>query len=86
MGLVLISALLGFGIAFLISRSIQRSVADVLDRLKSLSDHCVAGLRDGIAAISRGDLTAEVVPATEPIERITGDELGDIATTVNKHP
>jgi methyl-accepting chemotaxis protein len=84
MGLVLLSALIGFAIAFLISRSIQRSVADVLDRLTSLSQHCVTGLRDGINAISRGDLTSEVVPTTQPIERIAGDELGDIATTVNK--
>jgi methyl-accepting chemotaxis protein len=84
MGLVIVSALLGFGIAFLISRSIQRSVADILDRLKSLSEHCVAGLRDGITSISRGDLTSEVVPVTAPIERIAGDELGDIGTTVNR--
>ena len=55
-GLVLLSAILGFGIALLISRSIQRSVADVLGRLTSLSDHCVAGLR-AVSGRSRGDLT-----------------------------
>ena len=81
--LIIASAILGFGIAFLISRGIQRSVADVLDRLRSLSGHCVSGLRDGITSIARGDLTSEAVPVTQPIERIAGDELGDIAQTVN---
>jgi methyl-accepting chemotaxis protein len=81
--LVVISALLGFGIAFLISRGIQRSVTDVLDRLSSLSGRCVAGLREGITALAHGDLTREVVPVTTPIERIANDEIGDVATTVN---
>jgi methyl-accepting chemotaxis protein len=81
--LIVLSAIIGFAIAFLIARGIQRSVRDALDRLTSLSDHCVASLREGITSIARGDLTTEVVPATEPIERITNDELGDVARTVN---
>jgi methyl-accepting chemotaxis protein len=83
LALIVIAAIVGFGVAFLISRGIQRSVADVLDRLRSMSTRCVAGLRDGIADLARGDLTNEVVPVTQPIERIAGDELGDVAQTVN---
>jgi methyl-accepting chemotaxis protein len=83
LALIVFAALLGFGIAFLIARGIQRSVSDVLDRLSSLSGRCVAGLRDGITNMARGDLTTAVVPVTQPIERIAGDELGDVAKTVN---
>ncbi|MEA2180762.1 MAG: methyl-accepting chemotaxis protein [Solirubrobacteraceae bacterium] len=79
----LLAAVLGIGIALLISRGIERSVADILDRLRSLGDHCVAGLRGGILDLARGDLTHEAAAPTRPIERITPDELGDVATTVN---
>jgi methyl-accepting chemotaxis protein len=81
--LIIVAAIAGFGIAFFISRGIQRSVADVLDRLRSLSGRCVSGLREGITSLAQGDLTKDVVPVTEPIERIAGDELGDVAQTVN---
>ncbi len=83
LGSIALAAILGLGIAFLISRGIQRSVADVLGCLRSLGDRCVAGLRDGIGDLAHGNLTTEVVPVTRPIERIAGDELGDVARTVN---
>jgi methyl-accepting chemotaxis protein len=80
---MLLSAIAGFGVAFLIARGIQRSVRDVLDTLTSLSTKCIAGVRGGIENIARGDLTTEVTPSTQPIERIANDELGEVATTVN---
>ena len=83
LGSIALAAVLGFGIAFLISRGIQRSVEDVLDRLRSLGANCVAGLRDGLGDLAHGDLTTPVVPTTQPIDRIAGDELGDVARTVN---
>ena len=83
LAMIIAAALAGFGVAFLIARGIQRSVADVLDRLTSLSDHCVAGLRQGFAALAAGDLTRDLQPVTPPIERIAGDELGAVARKVN---
>ena len=83
LGSIALAAILGLGIAFLISRGIQRSVEDILDRLRSLGANCVAGLRDGLGDLAHGDLTSQVVPVTTPIDRIAGDELGDVARTVN---
>ena len=83
LGSIALAAILGLGIAFLISRGIQRSVEDILDRLRSLGANCVAGLRDGLGDLAHGDLTRQVVPVTTPIDRIAGDELGDVARTVN---
>ena len=57
LGSIALAAVLGLGIAFLISRGIQRSVEDVLDRLRSLGANCVAGLRDGLGDLAHGDLT-----------------------------
>jgi methyl-accepting chemotaxis protein len=84
LGSIALAAVLGLGIALLISRGIKRSVDDILDRLRSLGDRCVTGLRDGIGDLAHGDLTTEVVPITTPIERVAGDELGDVARTVNQ--
>jgi methyl-accepting chemotaxis protein len=81
--LLVLSALVGFGVAFVVARSIQRSVGDVLDRLTSLGGHCVAGVRDGLESLAEGNLTRDVTPVTAPIERIANDGLGDVATTVN---
>ena len=64
LGSIALAAILGLGIAFLISRGIQRSVEDILDRLRSLGANCVAGLRDGLGDLAHGDLTSQVVPVT----------------------
>jgi len=82
--IIVIALLGGFVLSFLIARSIRRSVADVRDRLASLRDRDTADLRHGLTAMAEGDLTVKVEPATEPIERITGDELGEVATATNE--
>jgi methyl-accepting chemotaxis protein len=82
--------LLGVGVVFaaalawVISRGIQRSVRDVLATLRMLRDHCTRELRGGLQAVAAGDLTVAVRPCTPPIERISGDELGEVATAVNE--
>ena len=73
----------GLAVSFAIARSIRLSVRDILDRLGSLRDHCTAELQRGLRAMADGNLTQEAVPVTEPIERITRDELGDAAVAVN---
>ena len=59
------------------------SVRDVLDRLRSLRENCVAQLAHGLEALRGGDLSIEVVPSTTRITRIKRDELSDIAEAFN---
>jgi methyl-accepting chemotaxis protein len=78
-----VALVLGFAAAYLVARGIRQGVARVRATLESLSNVCVAGLQDGLRALSRGDLTIDVQPVTPPIEQISGDEIGDVARTVN---
>ena len=57
---------------------------DILDRLSMLRENCTTDLREAIAAMAQGDLTVEVTPVTPYIERITNDEIGQVATAVNE--
>ena len=79
-----ITLAVGVGIAFTLTRDIQRAVAPILDRLATLQERCVTDLRLGLEALAGGDLTRVVTPVTQPIEDIGGDELGQIATAVNR--
>jgi methyl-accepting chemotaxis protein len=74
---------LAIAIAVALTRSMSASVRDVLDRLRSLRENCVAQLGLGLEALRGGDLTVAVAPVTTKITRITRDELGDIAEAVN---
>jgi methyl-accepting chemotaxis protein len=80
---LLAALVIGVAAATLLTRSIRRSVAQVLGRLSSLRDHCAADLNVGLRAFAEGDLTREVVAITEPIARPGGDEIGDIARATN---
>jgi methyl-accepting chemotaxis protein len=82
-GLLIGSILIGGLLAFLLARSIRRSVADLRSRLDSLREHCIGGLRNGLEHMAQGDLTIGVTPVTPHITRITNDELGDAARAVN---
>ena len=81
---LLVAALvLGFAAAWLIARGVRRGVADVLRTLESLQSRCIAGLQDGLRALAGGDLTVEITAVTPPIEKLSGDEIGDVGRTVN---
>jgi methyl-accepting chemotaxis protein len=82
--IILLALLAGFGIAFWIARGIQRGVAEILDRLIMLRDHCTTELRGALDAVAKGDLTVEVVPVTPDIERGSSDEIGDVAEAVSE--
>jgi methyl-accepting chemotaxis protein len=71
-------------IAFVLTRSISLGVSAVLDRLTQLRDRDVTDLRGALRSMADGDLTVEVAPHTQPIERISGDEIGAVATAVNE--
>jgi methyl-accepting chemotaxis protein len=70
--------------AFFLTRSISLGVRAVLDRLTQLRDRDVTDLRGALRSTADGDLTVEVAPHTQPIERISGDEIGAVATAVNE--
>jgi methyl-accepting chemotaxis protein len=82
-GVLVISFLLGAGIAYWIARGIRRNVSQVLDRLSSLRDHCATGLENGLDALSRGDLTVSTEAVTPAIESWSNDEIGDVAQATN---
>jgi methyl-accepting chemotaxis protein len=63
--------------------SVRIAVAEISGRLRSLAERDTTALRAGLEAISRRDLTVEVVPETESIAHPSRDELGDVARAVN---
>jgi methyl-accepting chemotaxis protein len=52
-------------------------------RLKSMTDHCLTGLGQGLTAMADGDLTVDVQPATTPLSARPGKQLGDLGETFN---
>ncbi|HEY8583821.1 MAG TPA: methyl-accepting chemotaxis protein [Capillimicrobium sp.] len=80
--LIVIAILAGLGVSLWISRGIRRGVADVNDRLGSVRD-ASTNLRDALGAMAKGDLRAEARAEVAPIERISGDEIGEVAKSVN---
>jgi methyl-accepting chemotaxis protein len=82
-GLTGAAILLGLGIAFLLARSIRSRIAIVLDRLESLSSHCVSGLSSALGHMAEGDLTVDLQPATAPIDHVGSDEIGQTAAATN---
>ncbi len=81
--LLVVTLLLGLGVAFLVSRSIKQTVDVVLDRVTSIRERCMTYLREGLEAFAGGDLTRRYEPVTAPIENPAKDELGQVATAVN---
>jgi methyl-accepting chemotaxis protein len=80
---LLLGVLVAGAIAFLITRGVKRSVTVVLDRLKTLEETDVTALSGAMEAMAAGDLTRTVEATTPPIERWSGDEVGQIAQAVN---
>jgi methyl-accepting chemotaxis protein len=85
MVLILLALAIASGIvlSLLTVRSVRRTASDVVSRLRSLRTHDTAALRQGLERLAAGDLTVEATVQTDPIERLPGDELGDIAREVN---
>ncbi|HET8952909.1 MAG TPA: methyl-accepting chemotaxis protein, partial [Solirubrobacteraceae bacterium] len=81
---VAIAVLAAIGLALLVTRSVTRPVAALGTRLRSLNDHCLQGLGDGLHAIADGDLTVDVQPVTTPVQVRSKDELGQLSKTFNE--
>jgi methyl-accepting chemotaxis protein len=81
--LALVALLVAAAVAVLITLSVKRAVAAILDRLTSLRERDTTDLRAAMDRMAAGDLTATVAPVTEPIASWSNDELGDVAQAVN---
>jgi methyl-accepting chemotaxis protein len=73
---LLVLAALAVAAGVWLERRTRRRLAPLVARLRSLDDHCVNGLDQGLGAMAGGDLTVEVVPMTTPIEDATRDQIG----------
>jgi len=58
-------------------------LSQLLLRMTSLDDNCLENLKDGLHAMTEGDLTREVNPVTTPIEVRAGREPGEFANVFN---
>jgi methyl-accepting chemotaxis protein len=70
-------------VAFFVARGIKRGVAQVLVGLKSLNEHCLVALGNGLEAVAKGDLTQPAVPVTKPVAADGGDEIAELGRTFN---
>src|SRR5262249_20034844 len=52
-------------------------------RMTSLDSHCLAGLRGGLDAMHRGDLTVEVKPVTTLITSTNGHSIAQLGAVFN---
>lgn len=81
--LTIAATLAGSLVAFLLVRYVTRRVRAVGDGMRSLTTHCIRDLEQAVSALSRGDLTAEVRPVTEPLAVGAQDEFGHMAQVFN---
>ncbi|WCB95058.1 hypothetical protein DSM104299_03800 [Baekduia alba] len=84
LGALALAAILGLAAALLISGQVKRGVTRIRKQLTSLRENDTASLRDGLVAISEGDLTRKAAVATRPRGRVSSDEIGDIAEMVDE--
>jgi methyl-accepting chemotaxis protein len=79
----LFALIIAAALATFVTRSVTRPVAALGSRLRSLNDHCLAGLTSGLESVAQGDLTREVTPVTTPVDVKSSDELGKLSETFN---
>jgi methyl-accepting chemotaxis protein len=79
----ILAALVGVAAALLLTRTVVKPVSAVVDRLRSLDERDMTSLRRGVSAIAEGDLTVEAKAATEPIDDLREDEIGDMGRMTN---
>ena len=82
-GITIVAAVIGFGIAFWLARSLSEAATAVVNRLTSIQDHCLNDLQKGMQAFATGNLTVPVTPVTSKIDNPGRDEVGQAAASVN---
>jgi methyl-accepting chemotaxis protein len=75
--------LIGVATAFIASR-LTKPIGGFVRGLRSLGEQDVPSLRDGLQAMSRGDLTVAATPVTEPVEVQGSDEIALASRTLNE--
>jgi methyl-accepting chemotaxis protein len=75
---------IGLALSLFLARAIVGGVKAVQATLTSMTDNCATALANGLGAFSENDLTVEVHPATSPIDRYGGDEIGQTAAVANR--
>jgi methyl-accepting chemotaxis protein len=83
LGALLAMVVLAAAGCFWLERRTRRRLDPLVARLRSLDEHCVKGLDDGLSAMASGDLTVEVVPATTEIRDAADDQIGTAVETTN---
>ena len=81
--LLALSIALGSLAAILISRYMTTTLAQVSERMNTLSAVCITNLGAAVAALEQGDLTAKIATGTEPLTLNTKDEFGQMANIFN---
>ncbi|UGS37928.1 methyl-accepting chemotaxis protein [Capillimicrobium parvum] len=85
---LLITGLLGVlligGAVALIATRLTRPLGVFVDRLRTLNAQAVASLKDGIAALARGDLTVPAHAQVEPVPVHGRDEVARASETLNE--
>jgi len=75
--------LLAIAVSLFVSRAITTGIVKPLaalsDRLQSLKNNCVAGLKNGINGMAQGDLTVQVCAVTTPVNNKSQDEIGEMS-------
>ena len=82
--MIALALALSAAMAFVITRSITRPVAVLVQRLRSVTDICLSGLGRALEATARGDLTVTVEQATEKIGSRARDEIGAASGVVDE--
>jgi len=81
---VIVLAVIGAAVlGFLLAKSITTPLNELVKRLKSLQEHCIADLSAGMKAIAGGNLTVDVTPVTAKIDKYPNDEVGTAAAATN---
>jgi methyl-accepting chemotaxis protein len=62
----------------------QSCIAELHDRLQSLSDNCLTALSEGLTAVADGDLTVDAQPCTTPLRAPAGTSLGRLGEVFNE--
>jgi methyl-accepting chemotaxis protein len=80
----LLGVLLMGGVTALVAGRLTKPIGEFVRRLRSLGEQDVPALRDGLQAMSRGDLTTTATPVTEPLDVRGNDEIAQASETLNE--
>ena len=78
--ILLVSALIAFGLA----RSMTSSLKRVMNGLTEIKETDIARLHAGVNAVAEGDLRYKVQSVSQPLEVMSKDEFGAITSTFNE--